>query len=200
MSSFGSLTLLVIIHDPMLDLQGLLVVRITAQRPFIHLQTLLYSPLPSGSERAITTPLFRDIIYWPIPAIVPPVPVRKDHLRRGYRSKSKSMHTGTTNESIYSSIRLTPNLRASSLKVGIKITPVLMEWRSSPCSYVHEHYSPRIGRRKNLLVSAGSHQHLHVLLTQGWTAHQTPLKPALRRTVKYIVVRNSGVSLDWLVH
>ena len=164
MSSFGSLTFFVVIHDPMFDLQGLLVVCITALRPFIHLQTLLYSPLPSGSERAITTSFFCDIIYRPIPAIVPPVPVGKYHPRRGTEAENKSTHTGTTNESIYSSIRLPPNLRASSKKVGIKITPVLIGWRSSPCSCVYELHPPRIDRRKNLSASARSHRH-RVFLT-----------------------------------
>jgi hypothetical protein len=73
MPPFCTLGFFAVEHDPVFDLsQGSQLHHLTRNDDTL---ALLYNPLPSGSDKAITRSSFIDFMYRPTPAIVPPVPV-----------------------------------------------------------------------------------------------------------------------------
>lgn len=71
MSSLSSFTFFAIKENSMLDLHN---VSHIYKKTITSKYTLLYKPLPSGSEMATMILSFFDLRYLPTPATVPPVP------------------------------------------------------------------------------------------------------------------------------
>ena len=86
--------------------------------------TLLYIPDPSGSARTTFTSTLTFFRNCPIPAIVPPVP--PGSMSANYDS-DQVVHTSSRNESINSSISLSPNFGARAIEMGRKVTQILKQ-------------------------------------------------------------------------
>lgn len=117
-----------VVHYPILNLE-LGQKNIARQRKYRWI-TLLYRPEPSGSVRTTRTLSFISLRYFPVPAIVPPVPSNfRQFFVFLWRWCKMQEFTSARHESLDLAVRLSPNFRTSAVVMRLKVTPVLQNCR-----------------------------------------------------------------------